>query len=59
MTTDTPSPLQRQPMRDGEEFRVFDRESWQRKARPPTWFQREEIEKHALRNDDLKPSKEL
>jgi len=46
-------------MRDGEEFRVFDRESWQRKARPPTWFQREEIEKHALRNDDLKPSKEL
>jgi len=46
-------------MRDSEEFRVFDRESWQRKARPPTWFQRAEIEKHALRNDDLKPREEL
>jgi len=46
-------------MRDSEEFRVFDRESWQRKARPPTWFQRAEIEKHTPRNDDLKPSQEL
>jgi len=32
-------------MRDENGFRVFDRESWQRKARPPTWFQRAEIEK--------------
>jgi hypothetical protein len=32
-------------MRDGERNRVFDRANWQRKARPPTWFQRAEIEK--------------
>jgi len=32
-------------MRDREGNRVFDRANWQRKARPPTWFQRAEIEK--------------
>jgi hypothetical protein len=46
-------------MRDGEEFRVFDRANWQRKARPPTWFQRTEIEKHSLRNEELKAREEL
>jgi len=34
-------------MRDGEGPRVFDRANWQRKARPPTWFQRTEIEKRS------------
>jgi hypothetical protein len=32
-------------MEDGKLSRVFDRANWQRKARPPTWFQRAEIEK--------------
>jgi hypothetical protein len=35
-------------MVDGQGLRVFDRENWQRKARPPTWFQRAEIEKRSL-----------
>jgi hypothetical protein len=43
-------------MRDGEGFRVFDRESWQRKARPPTWFQRAEIEKRSELPTDPKPT---
>jgi hypothetical protein len=35
-------------MQAGEGIRVFDRESWRRKARVPEWLRREENEKQAL-----------
>jgi len=50
--------LQRQPMRDGEGFRVFDRENWQRKVRTPAWFQRAESEKRTAPTADPKAGKE-
>jgi hypothetical protein len=35
---------------------VFDRENWQRKARPPAWFQRAEIEKQPELPTNAKPT---
>jgi len=35
-------------MKPGEGIRVFDRESWRRKARVPEWLRREENEKQDL-----------
>ncbi len=43
-------------MQSGEGLRVFDRANWQRKTRPPAWFQRAEIEKRSSRPADPKPT---
>jgi hypothetical protein len=43
-------------MRIGQGFRVFDRESWQRKTREPTWLRRAESEKRPAPPADRKVS---